>query len=209
MKNRDLENFYSKINGSIKLISAYVQQPNLINIIKACRLKPYSAFSKGFDYKTTFERHWVDEFGNSLILNNKHFNILLNDLNINENTNISSDLFFGRSLKETIKYSKLIMIVSGKYDDKDFCLLGLFGEDEYLNTFMFSDKWFKVSSLFFGIRALNQLFRNVDKRNIVQINHKNIKLELECEIACGITTKLPAIGSINEIVKLDCLKGLF
>jgi hypothetical protein len=161
MNNTDLENLYTKINGHILLVAAYTQDQDIKKIIRSCRLKPHSIFTGDFQPGTRFEDHWVDEFGNSLKFKDKSARVVLNSVNISDNTKISTDLFFGNSVKTVAENSKSVFIAKGRYLEKDFCLVAFYGQDEYLRVFTHNEKWNRVSPLLLGVATLHELFKHI------------------------------------------------
>lgn len=150
MKNIDLEKFYQKIDKSILLVSAFIGNKILENIIRSCRLKPYSLFSETMGQRTNLERHWVDEYGNSLTIDDTKIKIVLNDLTIEKNTEISTDLFWGRNITYFVDTGKKVYIC----DD----IISMYGEDEYLRSFVFEERWVSISPLILGMNNLENIF---------------------------------------------------
>ena len=195
MYSTDLESLYTKIDGHILLIAAYTQDQSLIKIIRSCRLKPYSVFTKDFQPGTRFERHWVDEFGNSLQFEGATPRILLNNTQISENTKISTDLFYGASINTTAENSKFAFIVGGKHFEKDFYIVAFYGQDEYLRAFVYNKKWTRISPLLLGLNTLRELFRNVGKR-MTEIDKKRLDIALHFNVEKCIAASLPLKESI-------------
>lgn len=205
MHSTDLENLYNKIEGHILLIGAYTNDASLIKIIKSCRLKPYSIFTNGFIPGTRFEKHWVDEFGNSLLFDNKTSRIIMNDTHIIDHTKISTDLFFGNSINATAKNSKFALVARGKHFEKDIYVVALYGQDEYLRAFIYNGKWSRISPLLLGLDALRELFKNIDSPWITEIDKRRLDFSLHFDVDKCITTSLPPKQSMvlyfdNEII---------
>jgi hypothetical protein len=154
MHNCDLEAFYKRIDGHIRLVSAYTEKPILSTIIRACRLKPISVFKKNFKYTTKLERHWVDEFGVYLKLDKKECCI-----SYAQTTFSSTDLFYGVDIKTLLKTSKFALFAAGKND----CIILSLGQDNYLRCRAYtSGRWKIVSPLSLGLRTLAQFYNNID-----------------------------------------------
>lgn len=209
MRNTDLENFYIKIDGRIRLVSAFTGDDIYTKIIRSCRLKPYSIFNGDFEPGTKFENHWVDEFGNSLRFNGKRHCVILCDTNIC-NTRISTDLFFGNSIDTVAKNSKTAIIIDCKYFDKNFHLVALYGQDEYLRAFVFNGKWNKTSPLLFGINTIRELFNNINILRTKEIDKEKLDIALcfnviKCLIV-PLQTKLDIPFSFNNEIR-NMLKG--
>lgn len=196
MQSTDLESLYNKIEGHILLVGAYTQDLNLIKIIRSCRLKPYSIFDGSFQPGTRFEKHWVDEFGNSLKFEGKKPRIVLNDTQLIDNTKISTDLFFGNSINKTANNSKFALIAEGKQNDINFHVAAFYGQDEYLRVFMHDKKWCRISPLLLGINTIHELFKNLGSSYIIEIDKK--RLDLHIDIDKCITTSLPPKKDISS-----------
>lgn len=159
MKNTDIENLHRKIDGHIKLITAYTGEKYLPQMIRSFRLKPNSCFDAGFDYETRLERCWCDEFGSSIRLEDKRLKIVLNDLKINKNANTTTDLYYGRSMFATANNSKFALIATGEYD-----FIALYGTDDFVRAFIrCEDKWIRISPLVMGLKTAKIMFANVNK----------------------------------------------
>lgn len=150
MRNIDLEKFYSKSKETLKVIAAFMGSGILSKLIIACRLKPITIFSKTFK-DGRLEYWWVDEFGNSLKLNNREYSVIINDKNISYNTKISTDLFCCNSLIDIMEKSKSLLI-----SDKH---LLFYGHDEYFRCFDLSGN--KISPLEIGIDNLFMFLNNI------------------------------------------------
>lgn len=192
MQNQDLENLYSKIDNKITLVGSFIGDRIIPQIIKACRLKPYSIFIPKHKSKIKLERHWVDEFGNSLKLQKKALKIILNDTTIINNTSISTDLFFANSINKTICNGKSILIANGKFFDKDVVLAAVYGQDEYLRAFFYYNGWQRISALLLGMNTLHEIFNNINKQ-FLQIDNKQLdfitKFDIDKCIIANINRK--------------------
>jgi len=204
MNSTDLENLYIKIDGRISLVAGFTEDLDLIKIIKGCRLKPYSIFTETFTPGTKFEPHWVDEFGNSLKFDGKIPRIQLNSI-ISENTKISTDLFFGNSIRTTAKNSKLAFIASGVHFDKDIHIVALYGQDEYLRVFIHNKKWSRISPLLLGMNTLHMLYNSMNSILITEMDKRKLDILLHFDVDKCAMTSLPARRDIisrfnNEII---------
>lgn len=111
--------------------------------MRACRLKPYAVFEKDFQGHI-FHRWWVDEWGNSLVLEKERLAVILNDPNIKKGTRTKTDLFFGQSILTTIAQSQSVLLT----DNKLVC----YGNDEFLRTFELPNT--RIAPLTVGIDSL-------------------------------------------------------
>jgi hypothetical protein len=191
MQNSDIEKFYHRIDSHIKLVQSHTGINNISEIIKNCRLKPYNIFTNSFKKELTYENHWADEFGNSLLIENKIPKIILGNTQLPESTKISTDLFFGNSIKSTIDNSKLIFIATGNYFGKDFIFTSLYGNDEYLRTFINYNKWYRVSPLFLGLNTINTILNYKNNSQPIEIDKKQLDFILPLNIKRCVIIALP------------------
>src|SRR5258708_1755722 len=190
MNTIDLENLYVKIRGRISLIGSYIQNENIVDVIKSCRLKPYSIFVGEFKPGTRLEDHWVDEFGNSLKIKDKIPTILLNDPCISENTKISSDLFYGSAINNIAETSKSIFLAQGKYIGSYFCLVAVYCSDEYYRVFAYNGKWNRISPLLLGVNTHYELLKHMGK-HYVEIDKKRLDLLIDFDVEKCALISLP------------------
>lgn len=175
MKNYSIQSLHLKLDKNIKLAESYSEIPELGFIIKSCRLKPYSYFFEERDSSIKLYKHWFDEFGNSLkIIKSKKISIINNDLSLDRSKIICTDLYYGLSLENQYKISKLSFIVNGKDDDgKDINIVCFLGIDNYLRCFLFYDnKWITVSPLFLGIKYLKLIANHLDVKYFLNFKNK-------------------------------------
>jgi hypothetical protein len=145
-----IEELYAKIGSWLLLLEGYLEDKDIGNIFRMCRIKPY-------DIKGTekFRNHWIDEFGNSIYIEDKRLRVVLNDLKISEDRKKTSDLYNGLSIGKVVKISKMIMI-SVEY-------IACLGIDKYLRAFWKIDGvWRKCSPLLLGIDRLRVMVDNAD-----------------------------------------------
>lgn len=176
--NIDIETLYSKIGNRIDLIGSYLEDNSLPKMMRSCRLKPYTIFSTGFQTKFIFEPHWVDEFGNSLKIENKNIKIIMNDTQVTKNTQISTDLFFGNAINTVAKNSQCVMIITGK----KCYIIAFYGKDEYLRVFFHNKKIAQISPLLLGINTLRELFKTIIKVPQPVIDSNKLDLLLKFDI---------------------------
>lgn len=185
--NCDLETFYKRIDGNIKLIAAYCEKPILDTIIRACRMKPSSVFEEGkFNYDTILERSWVDEFGIALKLNKKKIELI----KTNDKKFISStDLFYGNNVKTLLGASKAALFATS---NEDGCSILTLGQDDYLRYRVFeNDKWKIVAPLLLGLDALEKFYYNINKNGLVNV------IEIQDMKKCAVTV-MPANQNIMK-----------
>jgi hypothetical protein len=176
IKNTDLETLYNKIGGRIDLIGSHVGDPEILpKIMRSCRLKPYSIFSGNLQSKAIYEPLWVDEFGNSIRLDDKKLKIIMNDTQISKYTKISTDLFLGNSIDIIAKNSKCMLIINGENNGSCY-FVSFYGKDDYLRCFFFYKELARVSPLLLGINTLQAYFRNI--HSVLKTNIDKNKLDL-------------------------------
>ncbi len=219
MYNQSLEQFYKKIDKRILLVSSYMEDPLLYNIIKSCRLKPITTISEQkFNSKNVvLENIWIDEFGNSLNINNKKCKIILNDLSIDKSKIITTDICFGNSIHKIYSKSKIGFFIIGKDEDlnEDYYVVSLFGNDGYLRTYIYIyGQWSRnYSSLFLGLKNLKLIMSSLDVKYFVDVKNKVEQL-YPCTESSAWISSLPESKSFydsvlsNHKILLNILKGV-
>jgi hypothetical protein len=202
-KTHSIDWLYAKLDKHIKLVEAYSEVKDLEFIIKACRLKPIDYAVKEQSNKIDLIREWFDEFGNSFSLKKKVPYIVYNDLHIDRNKLICTDLYNGIALCQIAKISKSVFLIAGKDEDQyeDSFLLSFYGIDGYLRAYLFLyGEWQQISPLLLGIKNLQLFKANLDAANFMQLNKKESLLppckETETWISC-----LPAQDEFLAVVK--------
>jgi hypothetical protein len=193
VKNIDIETFYSKTVGHMNVAGTFVNNPTLPKIIRSCRLKPSSVFDPNFQFSAKLEKHWVDEFGNSVYLDSGHTKIIMGDIGINADSKNCTDLFYGNAIKTISENSKVAFIASGTniLSGGDLFLVSFYGVDEYIRTFIFTQsRWIRVSPLTMGINTLTLFFNNVNKQ-ITDLDKKLLDFIIPFNINKCVITSWP------------------
>lgn len=159
MYNISLEQFYKRINGKINLVSGYLQDKSYKFIIKSCRLKPTTVFSNQFSFQTSLENEWVDEFGNSLQIENRKARIALYSKKYNC---ITTDLYRYENINTILKLSRLACV--GLRQNGDSCLLCL-GLDNYFRCFFIDENIKTISPLVIGLEVIKQITQTKQPRH--------------------------------------------
>jgi hypothetical protein len=195
MKSPSLNSIYDKLKKHILLVESYTELKQLSFIIKACRLKPFSYFFEEKKSKLILYRWWFDEFGNSFkIVKNKQCKIIYNDLSLDLSKIACTDLYYGLSLEQIAKMSKLFFICAGKDEDtlNNVFLISFLGIDDYLRTFLYMyGEWQQVSSLYLGLGNLKAIGKNLDIKYFLKLNKKE-NIVLPCIQGEAWLTYLPA-----------------
>lgn len=188
MKNPSINAFYARINKLVLLAEAYTEISDLAFIIKVCRLKPLALR----DFSITLRKQWIDEYGNSLnIIKGKRIHIIENDLSIDRDKLVCTDMYHNLSLSKIAKMSKLAYICCG-YDDEPYYMISFLGIDNYLRTYLYYDfQWQQVSSLILGMRVLKFIAHNQDVRFFINSTKKE-KLPVPCSKGEEWLSLLPA-----------------
>jgi hypothetical protein len=210
MKSPSLDKLYTQINKHILLAQSYTEIPELSVIIKGCRFKPYDYIFAQRSSKTILYRWWFDEFGNSLKIKDKKIQIIHNDLSLDRDKIVCTDVYYGLSLSQIIKISKMIYLCVGTDEDsqRQNYFLTLMGIDNYLRSYMYLyDEWQQVSSLLLGMSKLKMLASHSD----LQYFRKLSNVE-NCPIPClkpqEWLSMLPAPESFLDVIKKNCEKLL-
>lgn len=159
-----VEEYYERIKPEVNLVGSFLNDPEIVEIILKCRLKPYG-YNTRFNRKLFLRKHWVDEFGNSLILDGKKIKIVENNLEVDMDEVKQSDLYFGLPLSKICKISKLMHLSIGTDEDflEDCAVLTLLGIDDCFRTFcLYNGEVRRYSPLSIGLNNLRKLLRNMD-----------------------------------------------
>jgi hypothetical protein len=186
MINPSLDNLYTKIDNHILLAQSYTEISDLAFIMKACRLKPYDYFFKDkIRYITKsgrLYRSWFDEYSNTLKITNKNISIIYNDLMLDKSKIINTDLYYGLSLNQLTKMSKLICLFAGIDEDKqeETIFITFLGIDNYLRSYLYLyQEWQQVSSLLLGMENLKMIAQNREINYFKMLTKKE-----NCPIPC-------------------------
>lgn len=203
MRSPSLERLHAKLTRHIKLVQSYTEIEGLEFIIKACRLKPYKYVFGGRDNKLILHDWWFDEFGNSLVLDKKKIKIIYNDLRLDRKKIISTDLYYGLSLEQAAKISKLVHLVAGKDEDlyQDCYLLTFLGIDDHLRSYLYwYGEWQQVSPLIMGMKSLRLLADHIDIKYFNQIGKKE-NSAIPCVSGETWLSYLPPSGAFHELLE--------
>jgi hypothetical protein len=202
MRSPSLERLYAQLDKHILLAQSYTEVDELRFIIKACRLKPYS-FLEDRVPKLVLHRHWIDEFGNSLnIIKNKRIRITHNDLSLDREKIVCTDLYAGLSLEKVAKMSKLVFLCAMK-EEETFTtqfLVACLGLDNYLRAHICIDgEWSQVSPLYIGMRNLKIIARNLDIKYFREFGSKE-NAPLPCVTAREWISFMPPSSEFLQIL---------
>ena len=203
MKSPSIDHLYALLNKHIRLVKSYTEINDLDFIIKSCRLKPNEyVFDKNI--KLSVYREWFDEFGNSLKIKNKRASVIYNDLSINREKIVCTDIYYGLSLENIFKASKLLYLC--KYKDeyyKDNFIVVFLGIDNYLRSAVFIDnEWIKVSPLLIGLENLKLISQNLDIKYFKKLPIKK-NMYMPCLSGEAWLSCLPASEAFSQFMKKD------
>lgn len=180
MNSPSIERLYAKLDKHLLLTEAYTEINGLSFVIKACRLKPVDFVFKTRSTKLMLHRWWFDEFGNSFkIIKNKRIKFIFNDLKLNRNKIVCTDLYNGLDITHIIKMSKIISIYSGLDEDlsQPCCLLAFLGIDNRLRSYLYLyGEWAQVSPLLIGLQELKNIAKYRDIKFFKFEENKKIPL---------------------------------
>jgi hypothetical protein len=202
MKSPSLDAFYNKFDKHILLAQGYTEIKELSFIIKSCRFKPYD----GDIIKNTkliLHREWIDEFGNSFsISDKKKLQIKFNDLSLNHNKIICTDLYNGLSIEKIIKISKLAYIFAGKDEDllEDCCIIALLGIDNYLRVYSYIyGEWKQIAPILLGFNNLKSIWKYMAVTNFLELKIKD-DMPIPCVSAQAWITYMPASDKFLQML---------
>lgn len=204
MKSPSLDHFYHKIDKKISLLEAYTEIKELSFIVKSCRLKPHSYFFEEKDNKIILHKKWFDEFGNSINFGDKKIQIIYNDLSLEREQIVCTDLYFNLKISKVLKMSKVLYISIGKDEDtyQDSCMLGFLGLDNYWRNYLyFYGEWSQVSPLLMKFENLKLLAQKRDIKYFIELNNKN--MPLPCFTSKQWLASLPLDEKLLNILKRD------
>lgn len=194
----NIENYYSKFNRHIALAKAFTEVPELEFIIKSCRIKPYG-LTNTKDVKIQLFPWWIDEYGNSLkIKKNKSIKIIYNDLNVNRDSVISTDLYYGIGIEKIIKISKLGFYLFGQ-EEGELGLFSFLGIDNYLRTFMYDGEMVQIPSLYLGLECLKKIYQNLDIKQFIEIKDRK-KIGIPCQVDKVWLSCLPMSETFSKVL---------
>jgi hypothetical protein len=204
MKSPSLDALYLTLHKHMLLAQSYSEVQELFFIIKTCRLKPYDYVMGERSEKLLLYKWWLDEFSNSLhILKSKRLEIVYNDLNIDRDKIVCTDLYYGLSLDRVAKMSKLVYLCAGKDEDllEDAFFLTFLGLDNYLRSYMLlHGEWQQVSPLLLGLKNLKLIAHNADIKYFRQFENKE-DMPIACASARQWLSFLPLSPSL--LTQLD------
>jgi hypothetical protein len=150
MKKLGIEELYVKIANKFLVLEGYLDDKLIGLVFRMCRLKPYDISTSA----PKFSKHWIDEYRNSIHIENKKLKIVMNDLSIEEDKIGTTDLYGGLSINKTAKISKTALISKN--------ILAFVGIDKYLRAFILNEKWHRCSPLLLGMDILKDIADNID-----------------------------------------------
>ena len=203
MKSPSLDTIHAQLNKHILLAHSYTEISELAFIIKSCRLKPYDYIFGNGSTQLRLHRWWIDEFGNSLHIKDKKISITYNDLSLDKNKIVCTDLYYGLSLNKIAKMSRLAYICAGVEEEKqqECFFLTFLGLDNYLRSYMFLyEEWQQVSPLILGLKNLKLLGRHTDIKFFKEYKNKE-NMPIPCLSAQEWLTFMPPSQALIEQVK--------
>ena len=192
-----IEHIHSKLDKQIRLVSSYTEIKSLDFIIRSCRLRPNK-----FSLKKNFlvlEKWWRDEFQNSLIIN-KSPSIIFNDLRLKPT--VITDLYFGLSINNVTKISKLLCLIIGKDTENiQYFLVSFLGLDNHFRTYLIIDgECQPISPLTMGLELLEIIDNHKGMTSYIKIDNLKHSI-ISCESEEVWLSYLPANGKFIELIK--------
>lgn len=203
MKIINIDNLYIQLSKHLELVEAFLEIKNLAFLIKACRLKPYSYFFGRKTNKLILFDKWFDEYGNSLEIKKKKIRIVYNDLNLDRNKILCTDMYYGLTLNRITKISKIAHLIAGKDEDtyQDCYVVTFLGLDNYFRTYTYVyGEWRQVSPLVLDFKILINITRHYDITYSRKLNIKE-KFPLPCLGVQSWLISLPISDSFFSQIK--------
>ena len=202
MRSPSIDYLHTKLEKQIRLAEGYTEIKGLNFIIKACRLKPYDYIFREKDNKIILHRWWIDEFGNSFeITKKKKIRITYNDLRLDRDKIVGTDLYYGLSIDQVAKMSKLVHLLSGKDEDefKPCSILTFLGIDDHLRSYLnWSGEWAQVSPLILGMKNLEAIAKHLDIKHYQEKKENSV---LPCVDGRSFLSYMPASVNFLELLK--------
>lgn len=201
MKTADTFDTYTKaVDKSARLVSSYLEDDYYYKLIKTARLKPIVKITSNSKLKLI--NHWIDEFGNSFIIENKKIKYLFGDIRLLNDPKIKTDICFGLKMEEIFRLSKILYCgISKNY--YELCFLG---DDNYLRSYLIYDDCIQpISPLYFKRDIIEQIFDSDDNKKILtgsilriaDTDHYITKIPSSLDVVNKIMNRIKEI-EINE-----------
>ena len=150
-----------KIDKHKKLVAAYMEDEFYYKFLNSCVLFPDKIDNK-HNYKIRLETKWIDQFGNSLNIEDKKAKIIIGDISLTNKKRIKSDIYYLLPINEMIKKSKLMYLMFGKINKRDYKEILLLGNDGILRGFLMAyGLTNKVSPLYFDMDVIRLMLENL------------------------------------------------
>jgi hypothetical protein len=174
MTVKTLANIYLEMEPHIKLAGSYThQRKRLPLVIRACRLKPYDWVFGKWKSKLALHRHWVDEWGNSLLLvGSRLTKIIPYDLELDTTKIVGTDLYEYLPPSKLLKISKNIFILAGKDEDQysDHFIVAFYGIDGFLRVrSCLHDQWNICPPVLLGIKTLYSIVDHIGEEGCKEV----------------------------------------
>lgn len=202
MKKYSLNSFYQKIIRNIRVISGYTEKKYSEFLIKSCRLKPFDYYFNNQRNKIILHKKWFDEYGNSLVLNGKDFEIITGDVELLDKEILRSDIYENLDIIKTRKMSKLVCFLDTNILGQQVFFVSFLGLDDYLRTFCIVDNNIKkISSLFLGTEVIRKIYEDLDIRYFSEMKIKKKELPPTCHSARGWLSYCPVHSDFLNMIK--------
>ena len=176
-----LERFYKKNSLRINAVSGYIEDDRIAYIIKSCRLKPYDVLS-GIG-AGELDRCWADEYRNSMrVHKDKRLKLIFNDLSIDPEYILTTDMYANVNLTDLPKISKLayFSIIPDEIESNNYVyIVSFLGNDNYFRTRIFiENRWTRISTLYLGLRLLHTITDHLSTNYFIELDPKKVSTML-------------------------------
>jgi len=156
------------IQKRINFLCSYLEDKSIDFIFNSCNIRPLERPNS----KLILNKHWIDDFNNSIIIN-KPPTIIYNDLSVKSSI---TDPYRNLSIDKIIKISKL-----GHFINEEIPILTFYGLDNKLRSYILEDQWNITSTLIIGFSNIKYISNNLNINNYKKnIDNNSWVFKLPC-----------------------------
>ncbi len=208
MKKLSIDSFYRQHESYLAVTAGYMDEPTYPFMLRACRLRPLASHTDTLPKLATLQRHWVDEFGNSLYLGkNKRSRVHFGDLSLDRSRIRCTDLFASLSIQDLWSISRLLYCCIGVDDctDEEVFILSFLGKDNYLRTRVYQNgSWdLNVSPLMLNQYVLRMICENHTIKHFLELSAKRYIPYYPMKSVRHWVTAVPAHHKFRQMLRSE------